>query len=362
MLSSIDSASLTPDFNVTSMRRALLDDLDNAPPNDVEMEDVVPSSISANANDMPDAPMLEDEIMDIEMEDASAVFHQPPENDGTPMKKLLKATKDTLFSPTNMGAETALGLSSPKPSPRKPLVQTSSKSVGTSPPQTPVKKAASSALSLSSPIKTSSETHTSLGAPAAPSGPVTHNHHYQVNLPPPWNVPTHVTEDTTIQTNNRLYALSSYLQILSNTAFAAFVGYILLRFVEILSSDINAKKAKYISLAVANSERCAREYVRNECGLDQRAPMLEEMCNKWEACMDADPDHAFGSLRIYAEVIAETINTFIETFAARSLVVGLILVALVLAIIYFSNFAFGYWRAKLYYKDKSFTQNTLKLQ
>lgn len=359
-------------FNVSSMRNALMNDLDSKPVNDVEMEDVrPPSSAYASGTD----------VRDIEMEDAfplsktiTAKQEQPlPQKEtvletaleqhtlqDTPKKNLLNATKAALFSPTTMGAEAALGLSSPKSSPKKiATAKMVNKSVATSPIQSPVKKHSHevSEMSLGPPVGfAAAETSTM----TTTSGPITN--HYQIHLPPPWNIPPSHTEDTTVKTRNRLYAISSYLQILSNAAFAAFVGYVLFRTFEMFAVDVHAKKASYISKAIAESERCAREYVRNECRVDTRAPMLEEMCNQWEACMDLDPEHTVGTLRLYAEVTAEIINTFIETFAARSLIVGVIIIGLLLAIIYFSNFAFGYWRAKLYYKANAADSTSLQLR
>lgn len=368
MLNSIDAgvaqvaqvAQNRAGFNVASMRQALLDDLTTAQTKDVDMTDYSPplrptAVMSAAVDvDMQDADGLDDDVM----EDASASGG----DGGTPMKKLIRAT-NTLLSPTSMGAELALGISSPskaKSSPRK--LRTSTKSVGTSPPASPTTSAASTALSL---LK--DPTHRKSAASRAPdlaslSNTHYHQHHYQVSLPAPWNTPADTTEDARLETTKRLYAISSYLQIFSNAVFAAFVGYCLLSILRVFAADVSVKQAKYTAQAVAESQRCAREYVRNDCRLDARAPLLEAQCNEWEACMDADPDQAVSTMQLYAEVLAETINTFIATFALRSLVVAVTMTALVLAIIYFSNFAFGYWRAKLYYKNQPTDANTLKLQ
>lgn len=364
MLNSIDAGVTVQDrtgFNVASMRQALLDDLTatTQQAKDVDMMDYSsPLRPAAVDVDMQDA-----DGMDEVMEDATV---PSAEDGGTPMKKLIRAT-NTLFSPTNMGAELALGISSPsktKSSPRK--IRTSTKSVGTSPPASPTTSAKSTALSsLSAPIERKSAA-LGLSPSSDPAAPLSnthyHQHHYQVSLPAPWNTPAHATEDTRLKTTNRLYAISSYLQIFSNAVFAAFVGYCLLSIIRVFAADVSVKQAKYIAQAVAESQRCAREYIRNDCRLDARAPLLEDQCNEWEACMDADPDQAVGTMQLYAEVLAETINTFIATFALRSLVVAVTVTALVLAIIYFSNFAFGYWRAKLYYKNQPIETNTLKLQ
>ncbi|KAF5096937.1 hypothetical protein D0Z00_002597 [Geotrichum galactomycetum] len=82
--------------------------------------------------------------------------------------------------------------------------------------------------------------------------------------------------------------------------------------------------------------------------------------------MDADPDIAVGTLKVHAEVLSEIINSFIEGFTVRSLVVGLSTATIGFGIIYMSNFAFGYWRAKLYYSQTQAQQpvemGTLKLK
>lgn len=377
MLRSIDDNGdrKRSDFNVQSMRLALLDDLSNSVHDkDVDMEDISSRpSIAATGSKPPitnfNAHLDDPYSMDVEMEDASIIMEHNDEPSGTPIKNLLRATKETLLSPTNMGAELALGMSSPKKSTTRSKLPPSTQSIGTSPLASPtLRPSTSSTLTLrNTPTISSSTGTTSVGSSAAlsASAPISnthyHQHHYSVKLPSPWNAPTEIALDTTVQTNNRLYAISSYLQILSNLVFASFVAYCLFGVVQIFAADVNAKRAQYISRAVAESQRCAREYVRNECRLDIRRPLLEEQCNRWEACMDADPDQAVGTLKLYAEVAAETINSFIEAFAARSLIVGITMVAMALATFYFSNFAFGYWRAKLYYKNKPVDAHSLKL-
>lgn len=378
MLSSIDQGGHpTTGFNVSSMRNALLDDVTT----DVDMKDLATldtsTTRSAAASTTPsDVSMQDLDVMDVEMADASGVFDHTLEDvtSGELMKKsMLRATTNTLFSPTAKGAEMAFKSlpGTPKQSPKKPSAKISSiRTAG--PPASPTSGKEPKSMALARvypPIELNSTPKPTLGATTSTTSTNTpnthyHQHHYEVNLPSPWqsSTTTDVPQDTTTQTNNRLYTISSYLQILSNAAFASFVGYCLLRVVQIFSADVSAKKAKYVSLAISESQRCAREYIRNDCRLDARAPLMEDQCNKWEACMDADPEFAVGTLQLYAEVLGEIINTFIETFTARSIFVALGLTALVLAIIYFSNFAFGYWRAKLYYNNPPMEhKNTLKL-
>lgn len=190
------------------------------------------------------------------------------------------------------------------------------------------------------------------------------------------------------------YIISSYLQIASNFALAGLVAYALIKGYKAFQHDVTAKLVQRRADIITAAHRCAREYVRNECRPDVRAPMMEDLCTQWEICMDLalpfteqdgdgnyyngnsddneqgggikkmisstiyklgsrgginshDGDlHHFAYFPAVAETLADTANAFFEPVTIKSLIVFIILI---LGAIYTSNFAFGYLRAKAYY-------------
>jgi hypothetical protein len=374
-------------FSLHSLGQALFDDL-SLDSKDIEM---------SNSQPWPEV-VPELVINDVEMKDISVVPEKPVETEhppASPRKSRLRTTTEALLSPTAMGAELALGLSISSTTPsRKTVAPARTATKLTSPILSPDLEPPLMLVKVEPQEKTLDPTPESTQMPVLPPALSTasatqsntdlkappdstphnvypssnnhyHQHHYAVALPQPWQ--EYSQENSSKQSkNSTLYTISSYLQILSNFVFASFIAYSLYNIFQIFISDTSSRRAKYITAAVAEAERCSREYVRNECRLDLRAPQLEEQCNSWEFCMDADPEIAVGTLKVHAEVLSEIINSFIEGFTVRSLVVGISTATIGFGIIYMSNFAFGYWRAKLYYSQAQAQQpvemGTLKLK
>lgn len=358
-------------FSLQSLEQALFDDLrsNNA---DTEMSN---SQLWPAATPVPI-------INDVEMEDVSVLSNKPSPADplpASPRKSILRTTTETLLSPTTKGAELALSAIPATPNKKSttcentatkstspiicPVLEPQTTSILQSEQQADTLKSTSNSkqilvlpsVSLKASM-TETQTDTNLQELLNQSSTTVHpssnnhyhQHHYAISLPQPWQ---ESLQESNTRKHNTLYIISSYLQIFSNFLFASFLTYSLYKIFQIFLNDVSSRRFKYVTAAIAEAERCSREYVRNECRLDLRVPLLEEQCNDWEICMDTDPELAVGTLKVHAEVFSEIINSFIEGFTMRSLIVGLLTASLVFGIIYVSNFAFGYWRAKLYYNQ-----------
>lgn len=184
------------------------------------------------------------------------------------------------------------------------------------------------------------------------------------------------------------YVISSYLQLFSNVALAMLISYGLVRGYHILKHDVTAKLVQRRSDIIQEAHRCAREYVRNECRPDVRAPMLEDLCSQWEECMEKalqftgygaipetdgfDDDLVVGQdlgisdiqkiaglyhsredslshfayIPAVAETLADIANAFFEPVTIKTLVMFIVMVV---GLVYLSNFTFGYLRAKAFY-------------
>lgn len=107
------------------------------------------------------------------------------------------------------------------------------------------------------------------------------------------------------------YMLLLYLQLLLNILLVAVLVYVGWSFISSVRRDIGHKVDMYTLDAVHEILRCLREYYRNKCGLDVRAPALELLCIQWEKCMNRDPQQ-LGRAQISAETLADVVNGFVR--------------------------------------------------
>jgi hypothetical protein len=85
-----------------------------------------------------------------------------------------------------------------------------------------------------------------------------------------------------------------------------------------IKADVD--KAAQESIARASDEigQCARDYVDNRCGYDQRVPSLKHICSDWEVCMGRDANQV-GRARVSASVLAGIINNFVEPISYKAM-------------------------------------------
>ncbi|CAK7893500.1 hypothetical protein CAAN3_01S14840 [[Candida] anglica] len=138
---------------------------------------------------------------------------------------------------------------------------------------------------------------------------------------------------------NTPYVLSLYLQFAFNFLVLSFVIYFLFIFIKTISSDVNHKIDIYVTNSIEEIKHCTREYNRNNCSPDIRAPVLEKSCTMWKKCMDRDPQK-IGRSKVTAETLADIINGFLKPISWKSLVFINMLMWSVVA----TNVAFGSYR------------------
>lgn len=80
----------------------------------------------------------------------------------------------------------------------------------------------------------------------------------------------------------------------------------------------SAEKAKLDKLA--EIDLCHRDFVRNKCApLKTRVPAMESLCNKWDTCMNQDPDSVAG-VKASVSHLADIINEFTTRLSWKSIV------------------------------------------
>lgn len=170
--------------------------------------------------------------------------------------------------------------------------------------------------------------------------PTRHGHFLSKDLvlPSPWDSHATPAERTP-------YLFSLYLQLLINICLSVYAGHLLVTIVRTIKQDIDYKLETEANNLLVEIALCERSYYENNCQPETIVPALEKMCGYWEKCMNQDPFRGGNKSLMSAHTIAMIINLLIEPLSFKVLVVF----ALAMVLVFVSNFAFGYVRAKTYY-------------
>uniref|UniRef100_A0A060T6T0 ARAD1B14586p n=1 Tax=Blastobotrys adeninivorans TaxID=409370 RepID=A0A060T6T0_BLAAD len=335
-------------FEVDSMKRSLEADWE---PEDVVMadasEDVVANTLGGLSlqpqSRLPSQPrrhMLEQDIDDVEMEDAPvANTQQHPES--SPRRVKMK----DMLSPTSLGAQLAehrvvlfggqdeaKGVDEKDQMPdndSKKGVQENDDATGTSGADGDTDR---------------TEEITRAAADSAVGPSSTYNGEYRYPMDMPWP-----------RTNdNTPYIISTYLQLAFNMFMVCIILYLVSRSLVVLWRDVDAKLESYSNNLMVDISQCTMQYLENNCRPDIRPPALHDECSRLEKCMEQDPS-GIGRAKVTAETIAEIINSFVEPFTMKTTIVAFTLFVLVM---FLSNLFFGFIRAKSYYHDHPTIQSS----
>lgn len=107
------------------------------------------------------------------------------------------------------------------------------------------------------------------------------------------------------------YILLMYLQLLFNVLLALIIFYIIYLFISTIKADTRHKMEIATTDALREISLCSREFYRNKCATNHRAPALEVPCLEWEKCMNRDPEKIGKSL-VTAQTFGEIINEFLK--------------------------------------------------
>ncbi|RHZ64077.1 hypothetical protein Glove_326g155 [Diversispora epigaea] len=126
--------------------------------------------------------------------------------------------------------------------------------------------------------------------------------------------------------NEILEDLSSYLYFLIKAACFSIVlmilGFFIISFIQLIfafRSDIN-KEIGIISSDLNNLiQSCTKNYVINECGSDNRIPLLEENCTEWENCMNLDPNNSISTIEVIVKFLGRLISSFVGQLSHKTM-------------------------------------------
>ncbi|KAE9365559.1 hypothetical protein N431DRAFT_431008 [Stipitochalara longipes BDJ] len=136
--------------------------------------------------------------------------------------------------------------------------------------------------------------------------------------------------------------LSIYAQMAINFFIAGLTVFGVYTFWMTVRADVDKASDDERALVLAEIARCARDYVDNRCGSNQRLPALQVPCEGWEHCMNRDPN-SIGRARVSAHTFAQIFNSFIEPISYKAMIFVVLIVTVCILV---NNLAFGMFRSK----------------
>ncbi|KAI3649993.1 hypothetical protein MP228_005625 [Amoeboaphelidium protococcarum] len=84
-------------------------------------------------------------------------------------------------------------------------------------------------------------------------------------------------------------------------------------------SDFNMKAQSMQRRHSESILKCTQHYEDNKCHPSTRVPALQTLCTEWLDCMNAP--HEYGSMRIWSLLVADVIETFIQSLSFKTLLI-----------------------------------------
>lgn len=112
--------------------------------------------------------------------------------------------------------------------------------------------------------------------------------------------------------------ISKYLQTFFTAAILAGGFYVIYSIWSTIRADVDRASEDSAAEVLAEMAICAKNYVENRCGGDNRLPALETVCNNWEFCMNRDPN-AVRRAQVSAHTFASIINSFVEPISFKTM-------------------------------------------
>ncbi|KAG9006676.1 hypothetical protein FRB94_000511 [Tulasnella sp. JGI-2019a] len=138
-------------------------------------------------------------------------------------------------------------------------------------------------------------------------GSLSASNYYNVHLPSPIPPSIHVSNELTG------YLTFGFKLILLLTSL--LIGF---SFIMAVKQDVDARVLEYSSELLHDIALCSQLYLTNKCHPDTRVPVVEQLCQDWERCMNKDPK-VVGRVRVWAETLGEMFNSFVEPIAWKTL-------------------------------------------
>jgi hypothetical protein len=113
--------------------------------------------------------------------------------------------------------------------------------------------------------------------------------------------------------------ITKYVQTFANAAILTFAFYVVYSVWSTIRADVDRASEDSAAEILAEMAACAKNYVDNRCGGNNRLPALETVCNNWELCMNRDPN-SIRRAQVSAHTFAQIINSFVEPISLKTMV------------------------------------------
>lgn len=113
--------------------------------------------------------------------------------------------------------------------------------------------------------------------------------------------------------------LSWWAQLVVNLSLFSLAVYVVFGFVSAIRAEFEQAAEEVSDGILAEMATCAKSYVDNRCGGNDRLPALETVCENWDRCMNRDPAKV-GRAKVSAHTMAIIINSFIDPISWKAIV------------------------------------------
>ena len=123
-----------------------------------------------------------------------------------------------------------------------------------------------------------------------------------------------------------------YVQLCFVSFFAGGILYLTYIISVAMLQDIEKKHQIEIEVQNAKILKCVEEYTTNLCEPGSRVPALKPLCEEWELCMNTPLESQVMNVKNVANLIAQTVDSFILQLSYTSM--GFIALVLILVFKY----------------------------
>jgi hypothetical protein len=144
--------------------------------------------------------------------------------------------------------------------------------------------------------------------------------HKRPNVPPPQEMGRLASLFSFIERYPNAPALiTKYVQTFANAAILTIAFYVVYSVWSTIRADVDRASEDSAAEILAEMAACAKNYVDNRCGGNNRLPALETVCSNWELCMNRDPN-SIRRAQVSAHTFAQIINSFVEPISLKTMV------------------------------------------
>lgn len=135
---------------------------------------------------------------------------------------------------------------------------------------------------------------------------------------------------------------AAYLQLAFNASLLLVALFLVFEFIVTVRNDVKHKLRAQMVASLTRIGKCQKNYDDNGCLPDTMVPALDRLCDEWLHCMQQDSRelHLYQSGRLWAETLAEILNSFVEPISLRSI---LVIVSSACVLVMVTNVAFRFY-------------------